>query len=446
MLCTDKKRLFCAHNFKHQISMSDNRRHSLNPIVIIGILFFIFGFITWLNALLIPYLQIACELDSTQSILVTFAFYISYFIMAFPSAFILNKTGLKNGMSLGLLVMAIGALIFIPAAYSRSFLMFLVGLFVQATGMTVLQAASNPYVVILGPIESAAKRISIMGVANKVAGILAPIIIGAIILADGDALKESLLTMTAEEVTATLDAAALKVIAPYIVMALSFTVLALWLRKSDLPDISAEEVQEEDLSESRNSIFSYPYLWLGALAIFMYVGVEVIAVDTIIQYGQDYWGFPLKEAKFFSGFTLGAMLAGYFIGIALIPKYISQERALAIFAVLGVLFTFMAVFSKEYVSISGLALLGFANSIMWPAIWPLAIDKLGKFTKTGSALLIMAIAGGAVLPWVCKQLTVMDQFDDQTAYLLMIPAYLYILFFAVKGHTIGKKMNKINEN
>lgn len=414
------------------------QKNSYGPIVIIGVLFFIFGFITWLNAILIPYLRIACELEKSEALLVTSAFYISYFFMALPSSYILQKTGLKNGMSLGLGVMAIGALIFIPAALSREFWVFLTGLFVQATGMTILQAASNPYVVILGPIESAAKRISIMGIANKVAGILAPIIIGSIILADADGLKATLLTLSDTAKAAALDEASQKVILPYIVMAVSFTILAIALRYSKLPDINAEEEEGED-ADTRKSIFSYTYLWLGALAIFAYVGVEVVAVDTIIQYGEDYLNFPFKNAKFFSGLTLAAMLLGYFLGIMAIPKYISQENALKLASVLGIAFTLLAVSTPGYISITGIALLGLANSIMWPAIWPLAIEKLGKYTKTGSALLIMGIVGGAALPIIYGKTAELSFMNDQTAYLVMIPAYLYLLFFAIKGHKLGKK-------
>ncbi|MCK5338829.1 MAG: MFS transporter, partial [Bacteroidales bacterium] len=177
--------------------MEDRKNNYLIPIIIIGFLFFIFGFVTWLNATLIPYLRIACELTVFESFWVTFAFYISYFVMALPSSYVLKKTGFKNGMSVGLITMAVGALVFIPAAMTRTYGMFLTGLFIQGTGLAILQTASNPYVTILGPIESAAKRISIMGVANKFAGILSPIILGAILLEGADELTEQLLSMDA---------------------------------------------------------------------------------------------------------------------------------------------------------------------------------------------------------------------------------------------------------
>ncbi|RLD33302.1 MAG: glucose/galactose MFS transporter [Bacteroidetes bacterium] len=411
-------------------------------ISIIGILFFIFGFVTWLNATLIPYLRISCELTSFESYLVTFAFYISYFVMALPSSKVLEKIGFKNGMSLGLGIMAVGALIFIPAAMTRTYWWFLLGLFVQGTGLAILQTASNPYVTILGPIESAAKRISIMGVANKFAGILSPVILGAIVLAGIDELEKKMASMDAVAKAAELDLLAAKVIMPYVVMAGVLLLLAIMVRFSPLPDIDAEEEDTgETESSKRTSIFQFPYLWLGVITIFFYVGAEVVAVDTLIAYGKSL-GFELSEAKFFSSFTLTGMIVGYFFGIIAIPKYISQEKALKYFALLGVLFSILATITSGYTSVLFIALLGFANSIMWPAIWPLAIDGLGKFMKRGSALLIMGIAGGALIPLLYGYLAGLDHIGSREAYWILVPCYLFILFFAAAGHKIGKHINR----
>jgi FHS family L-fucose permease-like MFS transporter len=418
--------------------MENRRNNYLIPIIIIGFLFFIFGFVTWLNATLIPYLRIACELTAFESFWVTFAFYISYFVMALPSSFVLKKTGFKNGMSIGLITMAIGALVFIPAAMSRTYGLFLTGLFIQGTGLAILQTASNPYVTILGPIESAAKRISIMGVANKFAGILSPIILGAILLEGADDLTKEILNMDAIAKAAVLDDLAAKVIMPYIVMAGVLMLLAGLVRFSSLPDIDADDDQGKESALARTSIWQYPYLLFGVISIFVYVGVEVIAVDTLIGYG-NVLGFEFAEAKFFASFTLFAMIVGYFVGIFAIPKYLSQSRALQIFASLGVIFTIIATMTEGYTSILMIAALGFANSIMWPAIWPLAIDGLGKFMKTGSALLIMGIAGGALLPLLYGYLSDIESVGPSMAYWIMVPCYLYILFFAAAGHKIGKQ-------
>jgi glucose/galactose transporter len=412
-------------------------------ITIIGILFFIFGFITWLNGTLIPYLKIACELQTdVQAYLVATAFFIAYTVMAIPSSFVLRKTGYKRGMAIGLFIMAAGALIFVPAASSRDFNMFLVGLFVIGTGLALLQTASNPYVSIIGPIESAATRISIMGICNKVAGILAGLIFGYIALNDADALIEKLKTMDAAAKAATLDELAGRVIVPYLIISAVLVVVALGILFSSLPDINDDGTSEgtsHSLDKGKTSVFQFPHLMLGVLALFLYVGVEVMAGDTIISYGKSL-GIELSVARYFTQGTLACMLIGYIVGISTIPKYISQATALKYCAILGVVFTILAVVTNGYVSVAFIALLGLANSLMWPAIFPLAIEGLGKFTKIGSALLVMAIAGGAILPLLYGHLS--QSMGTRAAYIIMAPCYLYILYYAIKGHNAGKAIAK----
>ncbi len=420
------------------LTTTNTRNQSyIMPMLIIGALFFIFGFVTWANATLIPYLQIACELTTSAAMLVTFAFYISYAVMAFPSSWVLKKTGFKKGMMLGLLLMAVGALIFIPAANSRTYTIFLIGLFVIGTGLALLQTACNPYVTILGPIESAAKRISIMGICNKGAGALAPLIMGAIMLDNSDALQSKLLTLDATQKAAELDALASKVIVPYIIIAAVLVALAIFIHFSSLPEIKAEGEDESDTAstvKNRESIFHYPYLWLGFVTLFLYVGVEVLAGDTISVYGASL-GISLDVAKHFTSYTMIGMLVGYLLGIALIPKYISQSTALKFSGILGVLFSLGAIFTTGSTSVFFIAILGFANALVWPAIWPLAINGLGKFTKTASALLIVGIAGGAILPRLWAKLG--ESVGLQQAYWIMVPCYLFILYFAVSGHKVG---------
>lgn len=409
-------------------------------MIIIGSLFFIFGFITWINGTLIPYLKIACELQTdVQAFLVATAFFIAYTVMAIPSSVVLKKTGYKKGMALGLLIMSIGAAIFIPAASSRDFILFLVGLFVIGTGLALLQTASNPYVSIIGPIESAATRISIMGISNKIAGIIAGLIFGYIALNDADSLIQNLKTMDAASKEAALDELASRVIVPYVIIATVLAALAVGILFSGLPDINEEESSEGSTSQTdgRTSVFQFPHLMLGVLALFLYVGVEVMAGDTIISYGKSL-GIELSTARFFTQGTLACMLLGYIVGISTIPKIISQANALKYCSILGVAFTILAVITNGYVSVAFIALLGLANSLMWPAIFPLAIEGLGKFTKTGSALMIMAIAGGAIMPLVYGFIS--DMIDStRVAYIIMAPCYLYILYYAAKGHNVGKK-------
>ena len=409
----------------------------LNPIIIIGALFFIFGFITWLNAVLIPYLRIACELNNFESYLVAFAFYIAYFVMATPSAWILKKVGFKRGMSLGLLVMAIGALIFIPAAMTRTYLIFLIGLFVQGTGPALLQTASNPYVTIIGPLETAAKRISIMGICNKFAGALAPIILGAVTLKDADGLTARIATMTDLERAAELNELASKVIVPYVIIIIVLSLLAILLYYSGLPEVDTDHEDEAVAAKNsgKTSIFQFPHLVLGALTLFLYVGAEVLAGDSIIAYGSSQ-GIPLTVAKYFTPITLTAMIAGYIIGIICIPKYFTQEKALRISAIVGLVFSLIAIFTHGYISVLFIALLGLANALMWPAMWPLALEGLGRFTKIGSSLLIMAIAGGALIPLLYGWLA--DKFSPREAYWILIPSYIVIWWYSVYGHKIRR--------
>jgi len=423
-----------------QQQTSNTKKSYLIPIIIIGVLFFILGFITWLNGMLIPYLKTACELTNFQALFVTFAFYISYTVMALPGSWVMKKVGFKNGMSLALFVMAAGALIFIPAAYSRTYFYFLTGLFVLGTGMSLLQTAVNPYITILGPIESAAKRISIMGIANKLAGAIAPLALAYFIVHEGDdALFKSIETMTASAKQAELDLIAHRVIVPYIGMAVILALSGLGLLFAHLPDVNTEEdKQEKDanvdvVEEKHKTIFSFPYLVLGVLTLFFYVGAEVIAGDTIIRYGQSL-GIPLSEAKAFTTFTMTGMLTGYIIGIVLIPKYLTQKTALKYSALLGIIFSVAAIYTNGYTSVLFIASLGIANALVWPAVWPLALHGLGKFINTGSALLVMAISGGALLPLLWGKLS--DIYSSQEAYWVLIPIYAFIYFFAVKGHKI----------
>ncbi len=335
---------------------------SNRPIFIIGSLFFVFGFLTWLGSVLIPYLRIACELNNLASYLVTFAFYISYMVMAIPAASLLERTGYKKGMSIGLFTMAVGAALFIPAALSRSYPLFLAGLFVQGTGLAILQTAANPYMTILGPLESAARRISIMGICNGIAGVIAPLLLGAVILKDADGIKTSVAGMNAIEKNEVLNHLAQRVIFPYSVMTVVLILLAFLIIVSGLPEIDADAEDESVASANTNktSIFQFPHLLFGVLALFLYVGVEVIAGDTIINYGSSL-GIPLSSAKFLASCTLSLMLAGYVIGIIVIPKYISQVRVLKLSSVMGLIFISLALLTKGYVSVAIYRFTGFGE-------------------------------------------------------------------------------------
>jgi len=419
-----------------------SKKSSLFPMVIIGILFFIFGFVTWLNGSLIPFLKIICELNEFEALFVTFAFYIAYTVMALPMSYVLSRSGYKNGMAIGLGIMTVGALLFIPAAQSGSFWVFLLALFTLGTGLTILQTASNPYVVHIGPRESAAMRISIMGIINKGAGVLVPLLFTSIILADMGSFNHEHLSALERDVLAQ------RLVIPYIIMAITLSGLIALVKFSSLPELDVEEMGSD---ADKTSILHYPRVVLGAIALFFYVGIEVIAGDTIGLFGAE-----LSVANFtaLTSYTMVFMVLGYLMGVTLIPKYLSQERALLLSALLGLLFLGGVLFSSAQSSgvaellwgwsgiavlpnpVTFVALLGFANALIWPTIWPLALEGLGRHTAQGSALLIMGIAGGAFMPLLFGKLAQLSSM--QSAYVVGVLCYLFILFYALKGHKIAR--------
>ncbi|MCF6193906.1 MAG: sugar MFS transporter [Kangiellaceae bacterium] len=420
------------------------KHNNFFPMVIIGILFFIFGFVTWLNGSLIPFLKIICNLNDFQALFVTFAFYIAYFVMALPMSYVLKRTGYRNGMALGLLIMAVGSLLFIPAAFTASYSIFLVALFVLGTGLTILQTASNPYVVLLGPNESAAMRISIMGLINKGAGVIVPIVFTAIVLSDlGDTSEQALMTLSAEQ----LQELSSRLVMPYLYMAITTLALIALVKYSHLPEIDPEEEETSD-GETKSGILQYPQAILGALALFCYVGVEVIAGDTIGLFGAD---LGVSHFAILTSYTMVFMVFGYIIGVTCIPKYLSQKNALigsgvaGTLCILGVMMSSIdsSSFAQLFWGWSGIpsipnpvffvALMGLAHALVWPSVWPLALKGLGRFTAQASALLIMGIAGGAILPLVFGRIAETSG-DMQSAYWIAIPCYLFILFYALKGH------------
>jgi MFS transporter, FHS family, L-fucose permease len=422
-----------------------SKRDTYISIFIIGLLFFIFGFVSWVNAILIPYFKIAFQLNNFRSYLITFAFYISYFVMSVPASFLLKRFGFKNGMMIGFFAMSVGAFIFVPAAMLRTYEIFLIGLFTIGAGLAVLQTAANPYITILGPKESAAQRISIMGIFNKGAGILAPILFAAVILKATDTdLFKSLETMNEADKTTALDEFIKRVIVPYACVGTVLFLLALMVRLSPLPEINTEQETPEVASAnaSRTSIFQFPHLILGAIGIFLHVGTQVIAIDTIIGYA-NFMNIDLLEAKVFPSYTLFATICGYILGIICIPRFITQVSALRFCTLLGLVLTLFIQFVSGHAGLLGhqtdisiwfVVLLGFANSLVWAGIWPLALDGLGKFTKLGASIMIMGLCGNAIMPLLYGYLA--DNYDVRFAYWILFPCYLYLVFYAFKGHRI----------
>jgi glucose/galactose transporter len=424
-----------------------SKKQTWVSLFIIGMLFFIFGFVSWVNAILIPYFKIACELTHFKAYLVTFAFYISYFVMSIPAAYLLKKTGFKKGMMTGFWLMSLGAFIFVPAAFTRTYGIFLTGLFTIGAGLAILQSAANPYVTVLGPKESAAQRISIMGIFNKGAGILAPLLFAAVILKATDTdLFAQLAGMGANEKANALDELIRRVIIPYTCVGTVLFVLGLLVRHSPLPEIDTEHESEAlaAVNKDKKNILAFPHLVLGAFGIFLHVGTQVIAIDTIIGYANS-MKIPLMEAKIFPAYVLAATICGYIIGIITIPKFITQVNALRICTFLGTGLTLLILFTKGEVHFLGhtadisiwfVVLLGLANSLVWAGIWPLALDGLGKFTKLGASVMIMGLCGNAILPLVYGLLA--DAFTVRNAYWVLLPCYLYLVFYGVYGYRVRK--------
>lgn len=416
-------------------------RANFGPMIIIGILFFIFGFVTWLNGPLITFVKLAFQVDDFLAFLVPSAFYLSYLFLSLPASLVLRRTGMKKGMALGLFVMAIGAFLFGQFVSMRMFGGALTGLFVIGAGLSLLQTASNPYISILGPIDSAAQRIAFMGICNKLAGILAPLLIGTLVLhgiGDLDQKVKAADPVTREQL---LNEFASRIHTPYMVIAGVLVLLAIWIARSSLPDIEAASANSTPVIAGDNGatrgIMHFPHLWLGVICLFVYVGVEVMAGDAIGTYGAGFH-LPLDQTKYFTGITLAAMLLGYVAGLLLIPRIVSQQTYLAISAVLGVIFAIAAFLTHGYVSVGFVALLGFANAMMWPAIFPLAIKGLGALTERGSALLVMSICGGGLIPPLFAHLK--EHIDFQLAFLIVVvPCYLYILYYGLAGHRVGQR-------
>ncbi len=428
-------------------SGSLSTRKKVLSISIIALLFFIFGFTTWINAILIPYFKVACELNNTQSLLVAFAFYIAYLVMAVPAATLLEKVGFKRGIMIGLWIMAAGALVFIPAAFSRTYGIFLIGLFSIGTGLAILQPAANTYITILGSKERAAQLMSIMGVFNKTAGIIAPLLLAAAILrpTDNELFKQIPLM---DEVTrnGVLDEVIKRVIVPYACTAVVLFLMGLFIRYSVLPEIDTnkENKTEAAVNSEKTSIMQFPHVILGTLAIFLHVGSQVTGINTVIAYAQSI-NIPLLEAKVFPSYILGVTMFGFLMGIVLIPRFMNHLNVLRICTTSATVLTFVFFIVGGEVTFLGhtshpsiwiLVILGLSNSLMWSTIWPLALDGLGRFTKKGGSVLIMGLCGSALVPIAYGYFA--DHFSLYHAYWVLLPCYLYLVFYAFRGYKVRR--------
>lgn len=426
--------------------MDTPKSSSMLPMAIVAVLFFILGFATWLNGSLMPYLSQILKLTPFQGSLILFSFYIAVTFTALPSAVLIKKVGYKNGMAMGMGLMMIAGLLFIPAAMSQVFPLFLLAQLVMGAGQTLLQTAVNPYVVRLGPEESAAVRISIMGILNKGAGVISPLVFTALILSN---FTDTVGTELSQQ---QVDDMANGLILPYLGMALFIGLLAFAVKKSPLPELITDDAEQTSSNSEIRETLSHPNLVFGAIAIFLYVAVEVIAGDTI---GTFALSLGVANYSVMTSYTMIFMVFGYILGILLIPKFITQQTALTLSAVLGIAITLciLLIDAQSFIIANAIliplgganlpdvllliAFLGLANAIVWPAVFPLALSGLGKLTSTGSALLVMGIAGGAFGPVLWGLLSGFTSL--QTGYSVLLPCYLFILFYAVKGHKMKKQ-------
>ncbi len=406
----------------------------------LGCLFFIFGLVSWVNSILVPYFKVACELKSgVQTYLVTFSFYIAYLVMTIPASFLLRKVGYKRGTLIGLWVMAAGALMFWPAALTRTYGFFLLALFTIGTALAILQSVANPFVTIIGPHESAAKRISVMGICNKFAGIIAPLLFAALVIRPEDKaimeqVEAGLLAGSAKDMA--LDEMIRGVIVPYAILSVILFVFGILFYKSPIRDINPDrDNRTAETGEARKSVWRYPYLVLGVIALFAHLGSQQISVSTIIGYAQG-MGMSLEAAKVFPSYALICILSGYILGVIVIPNYITQQKALVVCTVTGLILSVLVLVLPQEASIWSLVLLGIPNSLIYAGIWPLAIRGLGKWTSMGSSLLVMALCGNAVLSLLYGYVS--DHIGLQASYWLLIPCFVYMVFYATYGFKIEK--------
>ncbi len=392
------------------------KKNYLVPLAVVGLMFFAIGFALGINGILIPVLQKALNLTSLEAYLPLAATFSAFLIFGYPASMVIGKIGYKKTMALSFLMFAVGLYLFIPSAENESFALFLVASFISGMGNAFLQASVNPYITIIGPIESAGQRMSIMGICNKLAWPIPAVFLTMVIGKEVEAIQLSDFGL------------------PFAIIIGTFLVLGLIALVSPLPEVKAAGEEDEadcPYAANKTSIFQFPHLLLGVLSLFLYVGVETVSLGTLVDYASS---IGLKNAELYAWVAPIAMVVGYICGSILIPKYLSQSKALLICSVFAIFGSFMVVLVPQDISIYFIAFMALGCSLMWPALWPLAMTDLGKFTKAGSSLMVIAIVGGAVVPTLFGFFK--DSFGAQNAYWVCVPCFLFILYYALKGHKI----------
>jgi glucose/galactose transporter len=396
------------------------KNNYLFPLAIIGLFFFSIGFALGINSYLMPVLKNAMHISGAASSLLLAATFIPFLLFGIPATHCIRLIGYKRTMALSFAIFAAAFALFILAAKQNSLTWFLIASFVSGAANAVLQASVNPYVTILGPLDSAARRISCMGISNKLAWPVTTLFITLVI---GKGIGDTQLS---------------DLYMPFTIIIAIFLLLGVIALLAPLPDVKAAGEDESDTTTASNSyadgktsILQFPHLLLGCLALFLYVGVETISLATATGYAQSLG----LEGDNYGFIPSVGMIVGYVCGVIFIPRYLSQAAAMRICAIIALVGSIaVAVVPNPVFSVCCIFLMALGCSLMWPALWPLAMADLGKFTKAGSSLLTMAIAGGAVMPWV--QGLVQDAFSYQTSYWVSVPCFLFILYYGLAGYKV----------
>jgi len=391
-------------------------------------LFFMWGFITCLNDILIPHLKGVFELSYSQAMLVQFCFFGAYFVVSLPAGAIVKKLGYQKGIVLGLVIAAIGCLCFYPAASLHSYPVFLMALFILASGITLLQVSANPYVSMLGDAKTASSRLTMTQAFNSLGTTIAPFF-GALLI----------LNQAADSMSAEASAEAVQM--PYVFLAAMLLVLAAIFAWLKLPNLSlADDIGENDLNKDSGSAWQYSHLVLGAVGIFVYVGAEVSIGSFLVSFFSDpaIAGLEESEAAKYIAYYWGGAMVGRFIGAVVMQK-VAAGKALFFNAVVAVILILLAIFSSGTIAMVAILLVGLCNSIMFPTIFSLAINGLGKHTSQGSGILCLAIVGGAVIPLFQGLLA--DSIGIQPAFFLPILCYLFIAYYGLSGSKIKAIVN-----
>jgi MFS transporter, FHS family, L-fucose permease len=410
------------------------------PFILVTSLFFLWGIAHNLNPILIPHLKKACQLTDLQSALIDSAFYVAYFVVAIPAGLVMKKYGYKAGIVGGLILFAIGAFMFVPAANYRVFGFFLTALFVIASGLTFLETAANPYITVLGEKGGEAQRINFAQSFNGLAATIAPFVGGFFILSGKTITDTETASMTAQQLNILLNEEAAAVKLPYIIIGLVVLSVAFLLYKSDLPEIS-EAGHEIDLSSGSKSIWRHRHLNWGVAAQFFYVGAQVCVSSFFIRYLDKTAGIGEKSAANYLGIALFAFMIGRFVGTFLM-KYIAANRLLMYYALGTLVLMTIIVTQGGMLSVYSLVGVEFFMSIMFPTIFSLSVVSLGDDTKMGSSLVIMAIMGGAVLPLIMGQVS--DKSNIQTAYIVPLLCFLVVFYFGWRGYKVEGKVQQIS--